>query len=114
MILNEYIIKIYKLSQNAIKIKELTKKKSKKLLNPVKALTNCLMSQEICENLETRMFSKRLVDDFLGFLHHFHSFEINDLVKESKEAKKFFTDLQNECTLALCLIEKASETYISS
>lgn len=73
LILLPFLNKIYDLHNSEEKMILFKAKKGKKLLNPVKALNSCLMTREICENLETRYYNKKLIDEYLSFLHHFHS-----------------------------------------
>jgi hypothetical protein len=74
-------------------LQKFNKKKARKMINPVKALTNCLMSPDICENLETKVYNKKLIDEFLTFLHNFHQLVQNEVIKNNKEIKNFFIEL---------------------
>lgn len=67
-----------------------TKKKGNKLLNALKALTNCLMSKHICENMESSFYNKSYVEDFLTFLHYFHSPSNFEQIRDKKDLKQFF------------------------
>lgn len=68
--------KINKLYESEEKRDLFTKKKGNKLLNVVKAVTNCLMTQEICHNLELkRGYTRKEVNDLQEFLHVSHKQE---------------------------------------
>eukprot|EP00347_Sterkiella_histriomuscorum_P003825 403362795 len=109
-----FLGKIYDLYNNEEKQENFTKKKGLKLLNVVKTITNCMITYEICQNIESKvLYNKKHIDELLEFMHTFHKQEKIEGQKLPKELKQFYVELQNECTLGLCLIERSSQSYVS-
>ncbi len=83
-----FINKIYKLVNDDEKIENFTKKKGSKLLNVAKTLTNCLMTKEICQSLDSKtQYNKKNVDEFLNFMHRFHKVDNNHSYEKNKDIK---------------------------